>query len=136
MKKLITNTAVCAVIFVAIAPNATASLVDQVKTNAYYGKQINQDIEFSGNGNGGFKYDNSTEHERTLTYFKNEGNNRVTYRLTDPKGYEWQSGTLDPGMSYVSEYTWEANQSGLWVYDSISSDGGTGKVSISVKFGT
>ncbi|GMK44905.1 hypothetical protein PghCCS26_20330 [Paenibacillus glycanilyticus] len=86
----------------------------------------------NGQGYPSFKYNTSTP-ENVRTFIQNVGTTTITYKLKDPSGNIWQSGTLTAGQSYQSTYSWTSAQNGQWTWEINQNNGLQATVKLTVR---
>lgn len=129
MKKILTTAAFTAILITAI-PLAT-SADPSTEENSQFRFLLNQTVIFNGQGNASFKYNSEIEDVRT--FIQNTGPKAITYKLLDPSGNGWQSGILEPGKQYLSNYIWDNVQKGTWYWEINNSDGSVGSFKVSTQ---
>ncbi|WP_395916029.1 hypothetical protein [Bacillus cereus] len=86
-----------------------------------------QSISFTGNDD--VQFNVNSLYLDIRYYVKNEGQNTITWKITDTKGNRWAGGTLAPGKSITkfADYLDNVNYTGLYTFYVSTSNGGDGK---------
>ncbi|WP_201004048.1 hypothetical protein [Paenibacillus glycanilyticus] len=131
MKKNLITAAVAAILITVVPLTTNAESTGAAKTHKAsnkYGFLLNQTVTFNGQGSTSFEYNSEAGEVHTL--IQNTGPKSLTYQLVDPSGNVWQSGMLDPGNEYKSNYIWDNVQNGKWYFEINNKDGSVGSYKV------
>lgn len=86
-------------------------------------------------GESGSKFTVHTNKYDLRYHFANSGKNTFTWKIFDPKGKLWSTGTLAPGQSktYTAPHDMDDIPVGLYRFSVITTNGGLGEFSFSAR---